>query len=1010
MVVKRSSLILFLLIIYSVTCAYAIEGAGVVRGTVYDVDFGSPLPGARVSIAETGTEITATQEGNYVINNIPPGAYTLVIKKDGYAQFVKPNVVVSSGQMSEVDASLVGEVTEMEEFAVQDVQIGGSSDTGLLQLRLDSPALLDSVGADMMSRAGAGDAASALKLVSGATVQDGKFAVIRGLPDRYVNSQMNHVRLPTADEDKRAVQLDQFPSEVIESIQISKTFTPDQQGDASGGAVNVVLKGIPDKSGVKVKYGQAFDPDVIGNEEFLTYGGGGVTAFGTDDGRRAIPVDGNFKTGERANDALGVVRQSVNPISASPSITLAKRIDFDNGVSVGGLASPYYKRDSSFMEDSIDDSYVYSKGAGQLVPITSPSAPSGSDEFTTSLFNVDQSVQEVQWGVLTSAGVKNEDNSVDIVFMRTQSAEDKVTLAEDTRGKEFYFPGYSLNDPNDPGNGKDQRGQAPYLRHETLQYTERTTDTLQWTGDHKIPFPELGVPHVFTIERPQISWTIANSSSGLFQPDKRFFASKWLGGFNNALLPTEITQEQYQPLPAGANINLGNVQRIWKDIDEKSDQYFVDFKFPFKQWTDTEGYVKWGVFSDVLNRTYNQDSFSNFGQQAIGYPGDWDEDSFSGGFPTWSGAADITDGSGISQELDVDYKGHQEISAWYYMTEMPVWSKGKLIFGARYEMTELGIINDAEKNAVFVDKSNNNTITALSPGVADAEYKQYDVLPAFGFVLGPYQEVTLRGAYSQTVARQTFKELSPIQQQEYLGADVFIGDPGLKMSALSNYDLRLEYVPFSGSLLSTSWFRKDISNPIEYVQDAPNDGSFIFTTPENFPSGEIYGYELEARMDLGHVWNKLGGLTLGANFTRIDSEVMISEEQQNVLKNVNIYESSREMLNAPHHLYNIFMTADLDKWGTELGLFYTVRGDTLIAGSGQSKSRFIPSVFETEYGTVNLTCSKKISEDRKLVLKIGNLLDPDIQEVFRSDQIGGDVVKTSYNKGMTFAMSVDGVW
>ncbi len=81
-----------------------------------------------------------------------------------------------------------------------------------------------------------------------------------------------------------------------------------------------------------------------------------------------------------------------------------------------------------------------------------------------------------------------------------------------------------------------------------------------------------------------------------------------------------------------------------------------------------------------------------------------------------------------------------------------------------------------------------------------------------------------------------------------------------------------------------------------------------------------------------------------------------------------------------------------------------------MTGAGQSKSRFIPSVFETEYGTVNLTCSKKFGVDKKLVLKIGNLLDPDIQQVYRSEAIGADVVKTSDKKGMTFAMSVDGVW
>ena len=99
-------------------------------------------------------------------------------------------------------------------------------------------------------------------------VQDGKYAVLRGLPDRYVSSQMNGVRLPTADEDKRAVELDLFPSAVIESLQVSKTFTPDQQGDASGGAVNVRLKGIPDETVLQVRTQVGGNSQVTGRGDF----------------------------------------------------------------------------------------------------------------------------------------------------------------------------------------------------------------------------------------------------------------------------------------------------------------------------------------------------------------------------------------------------------------------------------------------------------------------------------------------------------------------------------------------------------------------------------------------------------------------------------------------------------------------------------------------------------------------------------------------------------------------
>ena len=168
---------IFLIMMLFITKMALAHQAGSIRGIVYDKDFDVPLAAAQVSIAETGNKITATDEGNFVFSQVQPGSYTLVFSKEGYTRQVQTNVVVSSGKMTEVEASLSGEFTEMEEFVVQDLQIGGT-EANLLQLRAESPALLDSISSEWLSKAGATDAASALNLVAGATVQDGKFEYI----------------------------------------------------------------------------------------------------------------------------------------------------------------------------------------------------------------------------------------------------------------------------------------------------------------------------------------------------------------------------------------------------------------------------------------------------------------------------------------------------------------------------------------------------------------------------------------------------------------------------------------------------------------------------------------------------------------------------------------------------------------------------------------------------------------------------------------------------------------
>lgn len=979
----------------------AAQDAGSIRGLVFDEDFDVPLPRAHVTIVETGQTTTTTDQGNFVLSNVPPGRYTLVFSKDGYTRQVRADVVVSSGQLTDVDAQLSGEFTEMEEFVVQDLQLGAGTEASLLKLRLDSPALIDSISADLMSRAGASDVAGALNLVAGATVEDGKYAVIRGLPDRYVSSQMNGVRLPTADEDKRAVQLDQFPTAVVESIQVSKTFTPDQQGDASGGAVNVVLKGIPDETIVQFKAQGSYNSQVKNRSDFLTYQGGGVNRWGKDDGGRDVPELLDPATGLRDFGGAAGVSRGEAPIDYKWSAAGGGKYAFENGIKVGGFASFFYERDSLFYNNGIDDSYWVVNPGDPMTPETSQGTPQEGD-FKTKLFNVTKGSESVQWGGLGTLGVEIEDHEIRFTYLYTRTTEDTATLAEDTRGKPYFFPGYDANNPAGIGNEPANRNAAPYIRTETLDYTERTTSTMQLAGRHKLPFPEFGNENIIRFKKPELDWTVAHSTADLYQPDKRQFGSLWLAESLNPgvppFLPPFVLPAVHRPFKPAANFTLGNFQRVYKEINEESDQYALNLKLPFSNWTGKEGYLKFGLFDDEVKRSFNQDTFSNFNDNAA---------SFQGGFDTfWSSVFPsenhpITEGPPF---VDVDYKGEQHISAWYAMIDLPVTSFLNVIGGARFEKTKLGVVNSPEIDATWFPPGAISPI-ALLPGDADVDFSQDDVLPSIGIVLQPLPQLTFRASYSETVARQTFKELTPIQQQEFLGSDIFIGNPELRMSALENFDLRLDYTPTEGSLFSVSWFKKKIRDPIEYVQRV---ASFTFTTPVNYPEGELSGFEFEARQDMGRLWEPLRGLSLGANATLINSEVTLPDDEAAGfdLPNILAPMTTRDMTNAPEFLYNLYLTYDLEFTGTQFALFYTVRGDTLVAGAGQSNGNFVPNVYELEYGTLNLTISQRIGKYVKLDFQAKNLTNPTIEEVYRSKYIGDDVTKTSYTKGIDYSIGL----
>ncbi len=1026
--------------------SFALSGfaqqAGSIRGTVYDKEFDAPLAAAEVSIAETGAKTTVSDEGNYIFNQVEPGSYTLVFSKQGYTRQVVADVAVLPGQMADVNTSLSGEFTEMDEFIVQDLQLGGNSEAGLLNLRMESPALLDSVSADLMSQAGASDAASALKLVAGTTVQEGKYAVVRGLPDRYVSSQMNSVRLPTADPDKRAVQLDQFPSALIESIQVSKTFTPDQQGDASGGAVNIVLKGIPDEPVLKVSVGMSHNTETTGRDDFLSYEGGGLNLWGNDDGKRDIPYETLAVTGSW-DSAVGA-RHISAPSDYDWSVTAGGKREVAEGLRLGGLANFYYKRNASHTEDKIDDEYyidfIGTEAQGleefQMTPQTrgDPTTitnASEGDGFYTKLFDVQQSSQEVQWGGLGALGIENDYHSLNALFMRTHSAEDKVTVAEDTRGKEYFVARHNPDyDPlalvpgtNPDGSrytGDGYRFAAPYQRYQTLAYTERRTETVQISGQHTVPFPEVGIPHVFTVLEPEADWTVARSSSSLYQPDVREFGSAWIPGQEGAVtFDRRGNPRVYEETPSGyymnkpaANYELGNLHRIWRTVTEESAQHFVNVKLPFEQWSGDKGYLKFGVFDDHVDRKYRQDSFSNFvlpgsGNSNTGPALPWDK-YWTDIFPTEYHELEKTD------TVDVDYDAEQDITAWYYMADLPVFSFFKLIGGVRRETTDLSIVLDPDPGVTWYPPTGNKS--ELKPGDGDVDFEETDDLPALGFEFQPIDQITLRGSYSETVARQTFKELTPIPESEYIGGDVFIGNPELEMSDVENYDLRLDLKPVEGSLISLSWFRKRIDKPIEYVQNSYDKQTY--TGPVNYPSGELDGYELEVRQKLGVLWDVLDGLAIGGNGTLIHGRVTIPEDERALyIEKIgatsfaegldNFPPTERDMLNAPEYLYNLNLTYDLEKTGSSVGLFYTVKGDTLVKGPSVDGA-YIPSVYAKEYGTLNFSFSQKIGDHLKLTFKAKNLLDPDIEEVYRSDYLPEDTTKTSYNKGIDFSLSLGG--
>lgn len=992
------------------------QETGSIRGSVTNADFGEVLSEVKVQIVETRQQAVTDASGSFVINEVAPGTYTVVFAKSGFSRVARTGVTVLGGDLTDLDVEMEQRLVALEPFVAEpalNLFEGSIADGDMM--RFETPSVLDVITAETFKNIGVNSVDDALAAVPGASVANDATAVIRGLPDRYVPSLVNGVRMPSANEDKRAVELDQYPTAVVRSIAVSKTFTPDRQGDASGGQVDVLLKSIPDESIFNFSLSSSYNTQVTNEDSFLSYADGGIGGLGREANRRRPQLD---RLGEDWEGAVGV-GPGVAPRDYRMNAAVGDTIEYDNGWRLGGFLSLFYERDSTFFNNGIDDQrWIRAQDNGALTPLIG-----GSDQLLqTSLFDVTRASQLVQWGGTAAAGFETDYHKLSMQYLYSHTAEDVAQIGEDTRGKLFYFPDYDPDDPAHPGNQSAQTPNpldpngpalstpgfdtAPYIRSQLLEYTERTTGSFQLSGEHEFPMEDFQLGESFTFTTPKLTWTGAASFADFDQPDRRLFGTvHFAPTFTPALdpnFPPPFNQDQLEParyefLQAVLAAGIGNLQRGFKTIEEDSKQISINLEFPFTQWNDNEGYLKFGLFEDNVDRTFDLDSFTNFNDP---------NSSFEAPFgQLWSDVWNQQTHPITGLDIEVDYEASIDISAFYGMMDLPLTDSFKLVGGARVERTDTSVILDPEEGAFWVPPSEVPTQTTLNPGDGDAVFSQRDILPALTAIYEVTPEITLRGAYSRTIARQTFKELVPVIQQEFLGAPLFIGNPELELAGLENFDLRVDYRPTGTSLLSASLFHKNVDNPIEIIQ---RTASFDFTTPVNYPEGELSGVELEARQSLGFLSDRLSGVTVGANATFIDSEVTFPEVELAAIQGtgVGFNETTRDATNAPEHLYNLFLTYNIADTGTQLSAFYTVQGDTLVVGDSAGLNEYIPAVYQREFGTLNLTLAQQLTRHINLRIGARNLTNPEIEEVYRSSLLPGDVTRTRFTRGIEYSIGL----
>lgn len=220
-------------------------GRGTVAGVVVDAVQGEPLVSAEVQLEGTSFRAVTDQNGRYRIAEVPPGEYTLVITFLGFGG-AKQAVKVSAGEVAAADVKLT--LSFGEEVNVSAPILEGQ--TRALNQQKNASNIVNVVSADQLAGFPDPNVAEAAQRVPGVSLQrddgEGELMLIRGISPALNSMTMNGERIPSTESTSRTVNSISIASDILQTIEVTKSLRPDQDGDAIGGVVNFVTKQAPE--------------------------------------------------------------------------------------------------------------------------------------------------------------------------------------------------------------------------------------------------------------------------------------------------------------------------------------------------------------------------------------------------------------------------------------------------------------------------------------------------------------------------------------------------------------------------------------------------------------------------------------------------------------------------------------------------------------------------------------------------------------------------------------------
>ena len=600
-----------------------------IKGKIVDAKTGEPLAGANVVLKDTKYSTIVNLDGSYLFKNLKPGKYDLQVSLIGYRKLKAEGIkVAENATTSLADLQMVNDSKDLTEVIVTSM-MDKRSDNAVRSIEKNSDIVQNILSEKTIQLLPDVTVANALQRVSGVTIQkdnsgEGRYAIIRGMAQRYNNTLVNGIKIPSPDDKYRFVPMDIFPSEMLERLEVIKALTPNMEADAIGGTMNLVMKSAPDRFLLTANLAGGYSA-LFSDRPFSAFSHSSINK------QSPAEINGNTYAATATDFSLNNVHfyNKSNPINGTLGLTVGDR--FLNK-KLGFIVSASYQ---NFFRGSNSQYLVQSAQPGYI--------PAGNTPAFTDSYERQYSTQTNRIGLQNKIDyVFNSDNKISLFNLYVHQNEFQTRYTPDTT----------------VGTNSSATSKSVDVEYRSRwQIQDIYNATLQ--GDHQLS------------SKLKLNWSGVYSSAKNQVPDMATY------DFNaNVLLNASGKVIQVDSTTYGTNMT-----RIWQHNTDKDYAGYLNLTYSPKIFDKLVEFQGGGLYrAKTRNNYYNNYDLKSINSTAQPFH---TIDQVSLAFsPLASGTGAITALNANS------YTAHENIAAGYIQAKFMVTNALQVLGGVRAENTQ----------------------------------------------------------------------------------------------------------------------------------------------------------------------------------------------------------------------------------------------------------------------------------------------------------------------------------